>query len=308
MGDDSWRLPSIVQELAATVQEPPRRYLIPVQERLTGQLAGSEMPEPVPTIDLRRLSSASDGAEEEAAKLRSALQTWGFFLVTNHGIETSLMDAVMAASREFFHRPLEEKQEYIYVPKLPNQNNDLHTNGTDLLHQYTLKCKRVKDRILREIAKLLDLDEDCLINHLGDKSSTYARFNYYPPCPRPDLVLGVSPHSDCRVLTLLLMDKDVGGLQVLREDTWYNVPPAPDQTLLINVGLVMEPVTTNSEKERISLAMFFATNLEREIQPLPELIDEKQPARYKKIKFADLVAAQHEYFSKRERVIESLKI
>ncbi|KAL6606100.1 hypothetical protein ACP70R_041753 [Stipagrostis hirtigluma subsp. patula] len=80
MADDSCRLPSIVQELAATVKEPPRRYLLPEQERLSGQLAGAEMPEPIPAIDLRRLS-ASDGAEEEAAKLRAALQSWGLFLV-----------------------------------------------------------------------------------------------------------------------------------------------------------------------------------------------------------------------------------
>lgn len=32
--------------------------------------------------------------------------------VTNHGIETSLMDGVMDASREFFRQPLQEKQKY----------------------------------------------------------------------------------------------------------------------------------------------------------------------------------------------------
>jgi len=80
MADESWRVPSIVQELAATVHEPPSRYLIPEQDRRDGQLAGAEMPEPVPTIDLRRLF-ASDGADQEATKLRAALQSWGFFLV-----------------------------------------------------------------------------------------------------------------------------------------------------------------------------------------------------------------------------------
>lgn len=32
--------------------------------------------------------------------------------VTKHGIEASLMDDVMAASRDFFYQPLEAKQEY----------------------------------------------------------------------------------------------------------------------------------------------------------------------------------------------------
>jgi len=54
--------------------------------------------------------------------------------------------------------------------------------------------------------------------------------------------------------------------------------------------------------------MFYATEFDKEIEPIAELVDEKRPARYKKIKFRDLVAAHYEYFSKRERVIESLKI
>ncbi|WP_323193003.1 2-oxoglutarate and iron-dependent oxygenase domain-containing protein, partial [Halostella sp. PRR32] len=61
--------------------------------------------EPIPAIDLSRLSAA-----DEADKLRAALQSWGLFLVTNHGLEASLMDAVMNASGEFFRQPIEEKQ------------------------------------------------------------------------------------------------------------------------------------------------------------------------------------------------------
>ena len=32
--------------------------------------------------------------------------------VTNHGIEATLMDAMMDASREFFRQPLQEKQKH----------------------------------------------------------------------------------------------------------------------------------------------------------------------------------------------------
>jgi isopenicillin N synthase-like dioxygenase len=103
-----------------------------------------------------------------------------------------------------------------------------------------LKNKRIKDDILRAMARLLELDEDCLVNQFSDKALTYARFNYYPPCSRPDLVLGIKPHSDVFPLTVLLMDKDVQGLQVLRDGTWYNVPTVSNYTLLINVGVTME--------------------------------------------------------------------
>ena len=47
-----------------------------------------------------------------------------------------------------------------------------------LLHEYTLGCKRVKDGILRAMARLLELDDDSIIDQFGDKSITYARFKY----------------------------------------------------------------------------------------------------------------------------------
>lgn len=91
--------------------------------------------------------------------------------------------------------------------------------------------------------------------------------------------------------------------------------------MLVNVGVSLEimsngifrgpvhRVVTNSEKERMSLAMFYSADLEKEIEPIAELLDEKQqPARYRKIKFGDFVATHYEYFSRRERVIDSLKI
>ncbi|CAL5045836.1 unnamed protein product [Urochloa decumbens] len=261
MADYSWRLPTIVQELAATVQEPPSRYLLPEQNRPGGLLACVEMPEVIPTIDLRRLSANNDVDE--------------------------------ADHPESFR---------------------------DLLHEYSLSCKKVKVAILRAMAKLLKLDEHSLINQFGDKASTYARFNYYPPCPRPDLVLGIRPHCDVGVLTLLLMDKDVGGLQVLRDGTWYSVPPVRDQGLLVNIGASLEIMTngvfrgpmhrvvTNSEKERISLAIFYAVDSEKDIEPMADLLGENQPARYRKIKGKDFVPGQYEYFSRREGVVDSLKI
>ncbi|KAF8733020.1 hypothetical protein HU200_015377 [Digitaria exilis] len=361
MADDSWRLPSTVQELAAAVEEPPTRYLIPEEDRLGGHLASAEMPDPVPVIDLFRVSGSHGAAEaeQEAAKLRSALHSWGFFLVTNHGMETSLMDAMAPASRAFFQLPLEGKQDHSILKdgkhwRLEGYGNDdvnaqdqildwsdrlqlrvepqdernlacwpkQPESFRDLLHEYTVSCGRIKDGILRAMARLLELDEDdCLIDELGDRGSTYARFNYYPPCPRPDLVLGIRPHCDVGVLTLLLMDRDVAGLQVLRDGTWYGVPPVGHgYGLLVNIGVSLEIMTngifrspvhravTNSEQERISLAMFYAADLEKEIEPMAQLLDEKQPARYKRVKCRDLLAAHREYFARRERVVESLKI
>lgn len=109
----------------------------------------------------------------------------------------------------------------------------------DILHKYASKTKTIRDSILRAMAVILDLDEDHFVSLIGDKAPGFARFNYYPPCPRPELVFGIKPHSDGGVLTILLVDKEIGGLQVQRDDIWYNVPSKP-YTLLINIGDIME--------------------------------------------------------------------
>lgn len=100
----------LVQELAAKVQQPQSRYVQPEQYHPVSLDVGAETLEPIPLIDLSRLSTAGGADDDESGKLRLALQTWGLFLVANHGIETDLMDDLMEASREFFHLPLEEKQ------------------------------------------------------------------------------------------------------------------------------------------------------------------------------------------------------
>jgi isopenicillin N synthase-like dioxygenase len=116
----------------------------------------------------------------------------------------------------------------------------------DVLHVFTAKCTRLKDRLLPEMAKLLELDDDYFGNQqFGDKADTYARFSYYPPCPRPDLVFGLKPHSDGSFVSLLMVDSSVGGLQVLRDGVWYDVPTRP-HTLLINLGDQMEVMGNRS--------------------------------------------------------------
>lgn len=58
--------------------------------------------------------------------------------------------------------------------------------------------------------------------------------NFYPPCPNPDLTLGMPPHSDYGFLTLLLQD-EVEGLQVKCNHDWVTIQPIPG-AFVVNVG------------------------------------------------------------------------
>jgi hypothetical protein len=79
MADGPWRVPMPVLELATgRVEEPPSRYVQREQDRPGSLLLAVDMPEPLPVVDLSRLPAA-----DETAKLFSALQTWGLFMVCN---------------------------------------------------------------------------------------------------------------------------------------------------------------------------------------------------------------------------------
>ncbi|KAF8733026.1 hypothetical protein HU200_015384 [Digitaria exilis] len=339
MADESWRIPMLVQELAAKVQQPPTRYVQPEQYHPVSLAVSAEKPDSIPVIDLSRLLTA-DGADDEGSKLRLASESWGLFLVDNHEIETSLMDDLINASREFFHLPLVEgygndpvaskDQTLDWLDRLhlrvepEDERNLVHwpehpKSFRALLHQYILNCKRIKDCILQAMARALGLEEDYIVAQFNNKAPSFARFNYYPPCPRPDLVFGVKPHSDSGVLTILLMDKDVGGLQVLKDGVWHNVPTSPHR-LLINIGDFLEimsngifksPVhraVTNAGKERISLAMFHGLDPEKEIEPAPALLHENQPVRYRKMKAKEYLMGFYEHFCRGTRFIDAVKI
>lgn len=70
---------------------------------------------------------------------------------------------------------------------------------------------------------------------LSDEEIEYEmKINMYPPCPQPELALGVEPHTDMSALTLLVPN-DVPGLQVWKDGNWVAVNYLPN-ALFVHVG------------------------------------------------------------------------
>ena len=78
-------------------------------------------------------------------------------------------------------------------------------------------------RLLAAISEALGLHSDYLNNIFGEHRQLLL-VNYYPPCPNPDVTLGLRSHSDAGGVTVL-MQGDVSGLQVLRKGKWVVVEP-----------------------------------------------------------------------------------
>lgn len=86
--------------------------------------------------------------------------------------------------------------------------------------------------------------------------------NLYPRCPQPELAMGLPPHSDHGLLTVLIQN-NVGGLQLKHNGKWVLVNPLPN-SFLVNTGdqlevcfLVSESQCGNSYGNISNLLMFF---------------------------------------------------
>jgi len=110
---------------------------------------------------------------------------------------------------------------------------------SETVEEYSGKIRKLCYNLLKYIALGLDLKGDVFEKMFG-VSVQAIRMNYYPPCSRPDLVLGLSPHSDGSALTVLQQAKGGPvGLQILKDNTWVPIQPIPN-ALVINIGDTIE--------------------------------------------------------------------
>jgi isopenicillin N synthase-like dioxygenase len=92
--------------------------------------------------------------------------------------------------------------------------------------------------IVEYMGKALKMDENEM-RMLFEDGVQSMRMNYYPPCPEPEKVIGLTPHSDGSALTILLQLNDVQGLQVRKDGNWVPVKPLPN-AFIVNIGDILE--------------------------------------------------------------------
>ncbi|XP_059641097.1 codeine O-demethylase-like [Cornus florida] len=183
-----------------------------------------------------------------------------------------------------------------------------------ILEEYTEKMRKITEITSKAMAKSLNLEENCFLNQFGEQAPLQARFNYYSRCKRPDLILGLKSHADGSGYTVILQDEE--GLQVLKNDKWFTVPKIPN-TLLILMGDQMEIMTngifkspvhrvlSNSERDRISVAVFYTPEAGKEIGVEDGLVDEERPRLFKKVR--DYADTHWVYYQRGMRALHTAK-
>nr|GMC84135.1 leucoanthocyanidin dioxygenase-like [Ipomoea batatas] len=189
--------------------------------------------------------------------------------------------------------------DYFFLHFLPNSVRDLckwphlPVSCRELIAKYCEEVANLGDKLTRILSVNLGLKEDRIHEAFGghEERAACLRVNFYPKCPQPDLAMGLSPHSDPGGLTFLLADADVAGLQIFHGDKWITVNPLPN-AFIINIGDQIQVMTNdiyksvehrvmaNSEKERLSMALFYNPGGDVVVKPLEEVVSKDKPAMY----------------------------
>ena len=90
------------------------------------------------------------------------------------------------------------------------------------------------------MAKALQM-EAADMRFLFEEGMQAMRMNYYPPCPQPELVIGLTPHSDAVGLTILLQVNEIEGLQIKKDGIWIPIVPLPN-AFVVNIGDILEVI------------------------------------------------------------------
>jgi isopenicillin N synthase-like dioxygenase len=226
----------------------------------------------IPVIDLTGIAEGAPALSAIGGQMLAAAEGIGFFYIRNHGIPTSLIDAVFDMSGRFFVAPLASKQTvsvnaghrgFIQMgeakmasrakPDLkesfiwgldqpgpdgipPNRWPDFLPEMRDVLTDFFAAGNKVGWSLMRAFAAGLDTDPDTFVRSI-DRPISRGSILYYPP-QAPDMgadQFGVSSHTDYGCLTLLYQDS-TGGLQVQgSKGTWLTAHPIPG-TFVVNVG------------------------------------------------------------------------
>ncbi|MCL7050296.1 hypothetical protein MKW94_014419 [Papaver nudicaule] len=318
-----------VQELAKqSLADVPDRYLRKEQDP---QSDVSVINQTLPVIDLHDLTSPESIVSElELERLHSACKEWGFFQVVKHGVDISLLEKVKSEIQGFFNLPMDEKKKFwqeegdlegfgqvfiqsedqklnwgdmFYVRTLPEHMRKawllpkLPLPLRETIESYSSEMSKLCTTLFELMGKALKIDARIMADLLEDGRQSI-RMNYYPPCHQPENVLGIEPHSDLSILTMLLQLNEVEGLQVRKENIWVPIKPLPN-AIIVNIGDILEitsngiyrsvehRVTVNSAKERLSVATFQNPKLKSEIGPVHSLITTETPALFRSVRYED---------------------
>ncbi|VFQ63107.1 unnamed protein product [Cuscuta campestris] len=235
---------------------------------------------PIPVVDLDDPRATS--------RVRTACETWGVFQVTNHGVPAAVLDGIEHQARRFFASPGEKKLRALRSPEGPSGygaapisrffskmmwSEGLTIAGSPVEHarrvwprdystfctvidDYKEEMKGLAEKICALMFKSLGFDKRD-VEWFEPKRLTQAivQLNSYPKCPDPTRAMGLAPHTDSSLITMLYHTNTSKGLQVQGPDmNWVDVEPIPN-AITVHVGDLMQMVSNGRFKSVLHRAI-----------------------------------------------------
>ncbi|KAJ6584322.1 2OG-Fe-II oxygenase [Mycena capillaripes] len=154
-------------------------------------------------------------------------------------------------------------------------------------------------------ALALDLPEDFFADKTKH-SAALMRLLHYPPQfgEVDDRVIGIGAHTDWECFTILWQQPGIQALQVLNSSKEWIDAPAMEGTLVINLGDELARWTNDvftstvhrainrSGVRRYSIPLFFGTDYNVRLEPIPSCVSADRPARYEVITAGEYIKAR----------------
>ncbi|KAG8391506.1 hypothetical protein BUALT_Bualt01G0194800 [Buddleja alternifolia] len=294
--------------LTNTISSLPERYVLPLPQRPTLDQKRHCSTTVLPVIDLSFLENPSLRSQV-IEQVHVACKEVGAFQVINHGISISFTNNALDAAADFFDLPNEMKMRLA--------SNDIREPVREKMGNYAMAIHGLHEKIMEVVFESLGLRPDYIQKDIEQGSQVMA-VNCYPACPEPELALGLPPHSDYGLLTIILQDQQ--GLEIAdKNEKWQSVSVIKE-ALVVQVGDQMEVLTNgryksvvhrailNLDKKRISIASLHSLAIDKKVTPAPELVDEEDVLSYKEGSFGDFLHFLSENDIVKGRYIETLRI
>lgn len=277
--------------------------------------------ETIPVISLANFNGEQRKSTME--KIKDACENWGVFELVNHGIPHEFLDNVERLTKEHYKKCMEQKfkelvaakgleavqsevndidwESTFYLRHLPESNihevPDLTEEYRGVMKEFAKKLEVLADELLDLLCENLGLEKGYLRKAFyGSKGPTFGtKVSNYPPCPKPELIKGLRPHTDAGGIILLFQDDKVGGLQFLKDGKWVDVPPMR-HAIVVNLGDQLEVITNGKYKSvehrviaqnegsgRMSIASFFNPGIDAVIYPAETLLEKLEAQEKNKV-------------------------